>query len=404
MNSLGALDTQSAVSRRLAALTESAPAAVDAKARALRAQGKPVIGFGAGEPDFATADHIVSAAVAAARQQANHRYTPAGGLPELKEIVAATTLRDSGIQIDPSQVVITNGGKQAVYNALAAIIDPGDEVILPTPYWTTYPESIRLAGGVPVQVFAGWNQGYRVSVEHLERARTANTKAIIFNSPSNPTGAVYTPDEVASIGRWADENDIWVVSDEIYQHYTYDDAVFSSIAAEVGHKCITINGLAKSYAMPGWRVGWLTAPVQVATAVTNFQSHTTGNVSNVSQRAAIAALLEGLAVPQRMRVAFDRRRTLMVDILSSIDGVNVPTPQGAFYVYPDVSELLNGREIRGRTARTSMELATIILEEADVALVPGEAFGPSGFLRLSYALDEDQLIEGANRIKALLES
>ena len=392
-----------AISRRLSTLSESAPAVVDARARALRAAGRDVIGFGAGEPDFPTADHIIDAAAAEARHPRNHRYTPAGGLPELKALVASVTRRDSGFDVDPAQVVITNGGKQAVFNALAAVIDPGDEVILPTPYWTTYPESIRLSGGVPVPVIGTAEAGYHITVDQLERARTPRTKALIFNSPSNPTGAVYDPAEVAAIGRWANDAGLWVISDEIYQHYTYGTAKFTSIAPEVPSRCIIVNGLAKSYAMPGWRVGWLTAPPAIARAITNFQSHCTGNVSNLSQRAAIAALEDGLGVPGAMRVQFERRRAIIVEILSSIPGVVVPVPEGAFYVYPDVSRLLAGTSIRGRTPRTSIELAELILDEADVALVPGEAFGPSGYLRISYALAEDQLVEGASRIKALLE-
>lgn len=392
------------VSARLAAIAESATLAVDAKAKALKAAGRPVIGFGAGEPDFPTPSYIVDAAIAAAKDPVNHRYSPAAGLPAMREAVAAKTLRDSGYEVKPSQVLVTNGGKQAVYQAFAAIVDPGDEVLLPAPYWTTYPEAIRLAGGVPVEVFAGADQGYLVTVEQLEAARTPKTKALLFCSPSNPTGAVYSPEETAAIGRWALEHGIWVITDEIYEHLTYDHAVFTPIVRvvpELADRTIVLNGVAKTYAMTGWRVGWMIGPADVITAATNLQSHLTSNVANVSQRAAIAALTDDLAAVEEMRYAFDRRRRLIVEMLSTIDGFEVPVPQGAFYVYPSVRGVL-GRTIRGVTPTTSAELATLILEQAEVAVVPGEAFGPSGYLRLSYALGDDDLIEGVSRIQALL--
>ena len=392
------------VSARIGAIAESATLAVDAKAKALRAAGRPVIGFGAGEPDFPTPDYIVEAAVAAAKDPANHKYTPAGGLPALKEAIAAKTLRDSGYEIDPRDVLVTNGGKQAVYQAFAAIVDPGDEVLLPAPYWTTYPEAIRLAGGVPVEVFAGVDQEYLVTVEQLEAARTPRTKALLFCSPSNPTGAVYSPAQTEAIGRWAVEHGVWVITDEIYEHLTYDDAVFTPIVKvvpELADTAIVLNGVAKTYAMTGWRVGWLVGPNDVVKAATNLQSHLTSNVANVSQRAAIAALTGDLSAVAAMRTAFDRRRTTMVGLLRQIDGVVVPTPKGAFYAYPSVEGVL-GRTIRGVTPTTSAELAALILDQAEVAVVPGEAFGPSGFLRLSYALGDDDLAEGVGRIVSLL--
>lgn len=392
------------VSARIAAIAESATLAVDAKAKALKAAGRPVIGFGAGEPDFATPDYIVEAAVEACREPRNHRYTPAGGLPELKEAVAAKTLRDSGYQVEPSQVLITNGGKQAVYETFAALLDPGDEVLLPTPYWTTYPESIALAGGVPVEVLADETTGYRVSVEQLEAARTPRTKVLLFVSPSNPTGAVYSPEAVREIGRWAHANGLWVVTDEIYEHLVYGDAAFSSIVVEVpelADTCVVVNGVAKTYAMTGWRVGWMIGPKDVIKAAGNLQSHATSNVSNVAQRAALAAVSGDLSAVEQMRAAFDRRRRTMVSMLNEIDGVFCPEPEGAFYAYPSVKDVL-GRTIAGRTPKTSAELAELILEEAEVAVVPGEAFGPSGYLRLSYALGDDDLAEGVGRIQRLL--
>ncbi len=392
------------VSARLGAIAPSATLAVDAKAKALKAAGRPVIGFGAGEPDFPTPDFIVEAAVAAARDPKNHRYTPAAGLPDLKQAIAAKTLRDSGYEIDPAHVVVTNGGKQAVFQAFAAIVDPGDEVLLPAPYWTTYPEAISLAGGVPIEVFAGADQGYLVSVEQLERARTDKTKALLFCSPSNPTGAVYSPAQTKAIGEWALEHGIWVITDEIYEHLTYDDAVFTPVVRAVpdlAEQAIVVNGVAKTYAMTGWRVGWMIAPADVTKAAANFQSHLTSNVANVSQRAAIAALEGGLDDVHAMRAAFDRRRQIMVSMLGEIEGFKVPTPQGAFYTYPSVAGLL-GLSVRGRRITSSADLAAVILEEAEVAVVPGEAFGPSGYLRLSYALGDDDLVEGVTRMQKLL--
>ncbi len=392
------------VSARVAAIAESATLAVDAKAKALKAAGRPVVGFGAGEPDFPTPAYIVEAAVAAAQDPANHRYTPAAGLPALREAIAAKTLRDSGYEVSPGDVLVTNGGKQAVYQAFAALVDPGDEVLLPAPYWTTYPEAIRLAGGVPVEVFAGVDQGYLVTVEQLEAARTPRTKVLLFCSPSNPTGAVYSPEQTEEIGRWALEHGIWVITDEIYEHLTYDDAMFTPIVRavpELADTTVVLNGVAKTYAMTGWRVGWMIGPRDVIAGATNLQSHLTSNVANVSQRAAIAALTGDLTAVEEMRRAFDRRRRTMVEMLAAIDGVRVPAPQGAFYAYPSVEGVL-GRTIRGVTPRTSAELASLILDEVEVAVVPGEAFGPSGFLRLSYALADADLVEGVGRVQSLL--
>ncbi|MCB2413202.1 pyridoxal phosphate-dependent aminotransferase [Demequina sp. TTPB684] len=392
------------VSARLGAIAPSATLAVDAKAKALKAAGRPVIGFGAGEPDFPTPGFIVNAAIDAAREPKNHRYTPATGLPELKQAIATKTLRDSGYEVDPANVIVTNGGKQAVFQSFAAILDPGDEVLLPAPYWTTYPEAISLAGGTPVEVFAGADQGYLVSVEQLEQARTERTKALLFCSPSNPTGAVYSPEQTKAIGEWALEHGIWVITDEIYEHLTYDDAEFSPIVRavpELAEQTIVVNGVAKTYAMTGWRVGWMISPADVTKAAANFQSHLTSNVANVSQRAAIAALEGGLEDVHLMRKAFDRRRTTMVSMLSEIEGLTVPTPTGAFYAYPSVSGLI-GLTVRGRRITSSADLAAVILEEAEVAVVPGEAFGPSGYLRLSYALGDDDLVEGVTRMQSLL--
>ncbi|WP_051427685.1 pyridoxal phosphate-dependent aminotransferase [Arthrobacter sp. H20] len=392
------------ISQRIAAIAESATLAVDAKAKALKAAGRPVIGFGAGEPDFPTPDYIVQAAIDAARQPRFHRYSPAGGLPELRQAIAEKTLRDSGYAIDPSQVLVTNGGKQAVYESFATLLDPGDEVLVPTPFWTTYPEAIRLAGGVPVEVFAGPEQGYLVAVDQLEAALTPRTKILLFVSPSNPTGAVYSPEQVKEIGDWAAERGLWVVTDEIYEHLTYDGVPFTSIASAspaIGDRMVIINGVAKTYAMTGWRVGWMIGPNDVVKAATNLQSHATSNVSNVPQMAALAAVAGPLTAVKEMKVAFDRRRTAMVDGLNTIDGVDCPVPKGAFYAYADVRSLL-GRELGGIRPATSAELAALILDKVEVAVVPGEAFGPSGYLRLSYALGDADLATGVGRLQEFL--
>ncbi|MEA5453500.1 pyridoxal phosphate-dependent aminotransferase [Sinomonas sp. JGH33] len=396
--------TSARVSQRIGSIAESATLAVDAKAKALKAAGRPVIGFGAGEPDFPTPGYIVEAAIEAARQPRFHRYSPAGGLPELKQAIAEKTLRDSGYEAAASQVLVTNGGKQAVYNTFATLLDPGDEVLLPTPYWTTYPEAIRLAGGVPVEVFAGPEQGYLVTVDQLEAALTERTKILLFVSPSNPTGAVYLPEQVKEIGEWAASKGLWVVTDEIYEHLTYDGVPFTSIATAVpalGDRVVILNGVAKTYAMTGWRVGWMIGPGDVIKAATNLQSHATSNVSNVSQMAALAAVAGPLDAVEEMKVAFDRRRKAMVAGLSAIPGVNCPTPHGAFYAYADVRRLL-GKEIGGVRPATSAELAALILDKVEVAIVPGEAFGPSGYVRLSYALGDDDLAEGVSRIQEFL--
>ena len=394
----------SRISARIAAIAESATLAVDGKAKALKAAGRPVIGFGAGEPDFPTPDYIVEAAAAATKVVANHRYTPAPGLPELRDAIVAKTKRDSNYEITADQVLVTNGGKQAVYQAFATIIDPGDEVLLPSPYWTTYPEAIKLAGGKSVEVFADETQNYLVTVDQLEAARTPKTKALLFCSPSNPTGSVYSPEQVKAIGEWAVKNNIWIISDEIYEHLLFDGATAPSLPVLVpalADTCIIINGVAKTYAMTGWRVGWMIGPKDVIKAAANLQSHLTSNVSNVSQRAAIAAVTGNLDAVHKMGEAFNRRRKLIVGLLNEVPGFNCPTPQGAFYVYPSVKGAL-GKPIRGKVANTSAELATIILEEVEVAAVPGEAFGPSGYLRFSYATSDEDIVEGIGRIKKLL--
>jgi aspartate aminotransferase len=392
------------VSARVSAISESATLAVDARAKALKAAGRPVIGFGAGEPDFPTPGYIVEAAQRACAEPRFHKYTPAAGLPELRQAIAAKTARDSGYQVEPGQVLVTNGGKQAVYQTFATLLDPGDEVIVPAPYWTTYPEAIALAGGVLVPVATDEGSGYKASVEHLEAARTSRSKVLLVVSPSNPTGAVYSPEQIRQIGQWAAAHGLWVVTDEIYEHLVYGDATFSSIpvqAPETAGMCVVLNGVAKTYAMTGWRVGWMIGPKDVIGAAANLQSHATSNVCNVAQAAALTAVSGDLSAVAGMRAAFDRRRLTMSRMLNEIDGVVCPQPQGAFYCYPSVKGLL-GREIAGRRPQTSAELAGLILDEAEVAVVPGEAFGTPGYFRLSCALGDADLEEGISRMAKLL--
>jgi aspartate aminotransferase len=392
--------TLAPLSPRIANIAESATLRVDAKAKALKAAGRPVVSYAAGEPDFDTPEHIVEAAVRAARDPRNHHYTPAVGLPELREAIAEKTRIDSGLEVPASAVIVTAGGKHAVYEAVQALVGDGDEVIIPSPYWVTYPEVVKLAGGEPVPVFAGADQDYRVTVEQLEAARTPRTKAMLFVSPSNPTGSVYSPEETRAIGEWALEHGIWVLSDEIYQNLVYDGVRAQSIVEavpELAEQTVLLNGVAKTYAMTGWRVGWMVGPAAVIKGAADLQSHLTSNVSNVAQRAAIAALTGPSEPIEAMRQAFDRRRRAIVDGLNAIPGFRTPTPQGAFYVYPDVSALL-GREWGGVTPRSTLELADLLLDRCEVAVVPGEAFGPSGYLRFSYALADDALAEGVARL------
>jgi aspartate aminotransferase len=391
---------QNRVSARLAAIAESATLAVDAKAKALKAKGEDVVGFGAGEPDFPTPENIVEAAVKAARDPKNHRYTPAAGLPELREAIAVKTKRDSDYSCEASQVLVTNGGKHAVFVAFAALCDPGDEVIVPAPYWTTYPEAIALSGGVPVVVDTTEETEFKVTVEQLERARTPRTKVLLFVSPDNPSGAVYSPEETIAIGKWAAANDVWVVTDEIYEHLVYGNHTFSSMPAlvpEIADRCVIVNGVAKTYAMTGWRVGWMIGPKDVMKAAINFQSHTTSNVSNVAQMAALEAVSGDLSAVQMMRAAFQRRGTAMHAALSAIPGITCMPPQGAFYCFPNVKGLL-GRNLGGVTASNTLELADLVLERAKVAFVPGEAFGAPGFARFSFALGDDDLRRGMEQL------
>jgi aspartate/methionine/tyrosine aminotransferase len=392
------------ISARIGAIAESATLAVDAKAKALKAAGEDVIGFGAGEPDFPTPPHVVAAAEAACRDPRYHHYSPTAGLPELRDAIARKTKRDSGFECTAAQVLVTNGGKHAVYNTFQVLCDEGDEVLVPAPYWTSYPECITLAGGVPVVLPTSELDGFRVTVDQLDAACTDRTKALLFVSPSNPTGAVYPPAEVEALGRWAAERGVWVVTDEIYEHLTYGGHVFTSMPAlvpELLERCVVLNGVAKTYAMTGWRVGWMIGPADVVAAATNLQSHSTSNVSNVAQAAALAAVDGDLEAVAQMREAFARRGRTMYEMLSRVPGVTCLEPQGAFYCFPSFEGVL-GREIAGVTPRDTLELCEVLLDVAKVAIVPGEAFGAPGYARLSFALGDDDLGEGVRRIADLL--
>ncbi|MDE0844951.1 MAG: aspartate aminotransferase [Candidatus Poriferisodalaceae bacterium] len=392
------------ISAAVSQIAESATLAVDAKAKSMRAAGENVVGFGAGEPDFPTPKHIVDAAVAACGVTQNHRYSPAGGLVVLKEALAKKTTRDSGLSLDPSQFLVTNGGKQAVFNTMMTLLDPGDEVLLPAPYWTTYPEAIRMFGGIPVEVFAGADQGFRVTVEQLEKARTPQTKVLVFVSPSNPTGAVYDRDEIEEIGKWAVDNQVWVVTDEIYEHLVYGSRKNYSLPAlvpEIADRCIVLNGVAKTYAMTGWRVGWMAGPTDVIKAATNMQSHATSNVCNVAQAAALAAVSGSLEDVAMMRSAFDERRIMIHKMLNEIPGVECLEPEGAFYAFPSMQGLI-GRTIGGREISSTLDLASFVLQEAKVAFVPGEAFGAPGYARFSFALGLEDLVDGVSRLAKLV--
>ena len=391
------------ISDRVLAIAESATLAVDAKAKALKAQGRPVIGFGAGEPDFPTPAHIVAAAQKAASEVSNHRYSPTPGLQLLREAIAKAATRDDGLEFKADEVVVTNGGKQAIFNTMATLINPGDEVLLQAPYWVTYPEAVQIFGGKPVVINSDETSGYKITVPELEKAYTNKTKMLIFVSPSNPTGTVYTPDEIKAIGEWALSKNIWVMTDEIYQHLIYEGSTFASIVGLVPglkDKCVIVNGVAKTYAMTGWRVGWTIGPKDFTKASINLQSHMTSNVNNIAQQAALAALTGSQEVLKPMLEAFNKRRKTIVKMLNEIDGFLCPEPGGAFYVYPSVKNVL-GKTIMGEKINSSLDLANLALDKADVALVPGEAFGTPGYLRISYALSDKDLVEGVTRLQKL---
>ena len=399
-----AMPPRLSISHRVSAIAESATLAMDRRARELSAAGQNIISFAAGEPDLPTPSEVVEAAIAACREPRMHHYTPTSGLPELREAIASSVRGGSAGEISAANVLVTNGTKQAVAHAFATLLDPGDEVLITSPYWVTFPEAVLLVGGVPVVVPTDESRGFRVSVDDLERHRTPRTKALLFVSPSNPTGAVYPEAHMAEIGHWLLESGLWAVSDEIYQRFTYGDVKFHSlpeVVPELAEQSIRLSGVSKSYAMTGWRVGWLIAPKPVVMAAGNLQSHVCGNISNVSQWAAVAALRSGTSSIEKMRQTFAHRRELILAGLDRLPGFECPPPDGAFYVFPSVTGLL-GREIAGRQVDTSDQLAALLLDEAKVAVVPGEAFGAPGHLRFSYALADDLLEEGMARVQQLL--
>lgn len=395
------------LSDRINKVAPSATLAVDGKAKAMKAAGIDVVSFGAGEPDFPTPSYIVEAAAIACRDPRNYRYTATAGLLELREAIAKKVKRDSGYDVSPDQIVVTNGGKQAVYEACQILLNDGDEVIIPSPYWTSYPEAVKLAGGVPVAVMSGADRGFEPDIDALEAARTPRTKAIIVTSPSNPTGAIWSAETIRAIGKWALKNHIWVLSDEIYEHLHYDGVKTSYIGVEVPEireQLLILNGVAKTYAMPGWRVGWMVAPRDVAACAVKLQSHMTSNVSNISQRAAIAAVGGSLDVVSTMCESFSNRRKAIVEALNNIDGVTCPLPHGAFYAFANVESLLERKLGKNHEVpHTSSNLAQMLLDEAHVAAVPGEAFGAPGYLRFSCALSDEQLAEGMRRMKQWIE-
>ena len=390
------------IAKRVAGIEPSATLAISAEARRLRAAGEPVISFGAGEPDFPTPGYIVDAATEAAKDPAMHHYTATPGFPELREAIAATH-RGYGVDLDASQVVVTNGAKQAVFTTFQLLLDPGDEVLIMAPYWVTYPAAVQLAGGVPVFVETDDHAGFQATVAQLEAAMTDRTRALLFVSPSNPTGAVYTRDRMEEIGRWAADAGIWVVTDEIYQRLVYGEPSFHSLPAVVpalADRSVIISGVSKTYAMTGWRVGWLAGPSQVVEAATRVQSHLSSNVSNVAQAAALAAVTGPAEAPNAMREAFDRRRRTMVEMLNAVTGVRCETPGGAFYTFPNMTGLL-GVDLAGSVAETTMELGALLLDQIKIAVVPGEAFGAPGYARFSFALADEELVEGLTRLQQL---
>ncbi|MGH3650057.1 MAG: pyridoxal phosphate-dependent aminotransferase [Acidimicrobiia bacterium] len=386
------------VSRRLAGLTGSATLAINSRAREMAAAGRDVISFGAGEPDFPTPEHIVLAATRAAADPSNHHYTANLGLASLRTAVADYTKRYSGVDVAIDQILVTNGAKQAIFQTFAALLDPGDEVLLPAPHWVTYPSGIELAGGVPVSVPTTMEAAFKVTVDDLDLHLTPSTKLVVLVSPSNPTGAVYTADETRVIGEWAEQHDIWVVADEIYQRLVYGtEEVAPSVAAVTKglDNFVLVNGVAKSFAMTGWRVGWMIGPPDLVGAAARHQSHATGNVNNIAQMAAVEALTGPQDTVVTMREAFDKRRQRMLSMLATAPGVDCSEPEGAFYVFPRVVNLLNDRH------PTSAALAEALLDEAGIAVVPGESFGTPGFVRLSYALSDDDLERGVSRMLAM---
>ena len=376
--------------------------AISNKSRELKSQGKPVIGFGAGEPDFPSPDYVVDAAIKAAADPKNHKYSPAAGLESLRQIIAKTTKDYSGFEINSDNVIVSNGGKQSILTAFLSILDPGDEVIIPAPYWTTYPEAVKIAGGTPVFIETEKSNNFKVTVEQLEKSKSKNTKMLVWCSPSNPTGVVYSKEEAEEIYEWIFKNDLWILSDELYEHLVYEGETSPSPAIYDPElkNTIIVNGVSKSYSMTGWRVGWLIGNKSVIGLGKKIQSQATSNVSNVSQLAAEAALLNGLEVTNEMKIAFNRRRLFATEKIKSIPNLNVVDSTGAFYLFVDVSHYCSGKN----GLNTSEEFCDWLLENYFIAFVPGEVFGTPGFMRLSYALSDEDLDNGLSRLSEAIDN
>ena len=376
--------------------------AISNKSRELKSQGKPVIGFGAGEPDFPSPDYVVDAAIKAAADPKNHKYSPAAGLESLREVIAKTTKDYSGFEINADNIIVSNGGKQSILTAFLSTLDTGDEVIIPAPYWTTYPEAVKIAGGTPVFIETEKSNNFKVTVDQLEKSKNKNTKMLVWCSPSNPTGVVYTKEESEEIYDWIFKNDLWILSDELYEHLVYEGETSPSPAIYDPElkNTIIVNGVSKSYSMTGWRVGWLIGNKDVIGLGKKIQSQATSNVSNVSQLAAESALLNGLEVTNEMKTAFNRRRLFATEKIKSIPNLSVVESTGAFYLFVDVSHYCSGEN----GLNTSEEFCEWLLEKYYIAFVPGEVFGTPGFMRLSYALSDEDLDNGLSRLSEAIDN
>lgn len=385
-------------------ITPSGTMAISNKARILREQGKPVIGFGAGEPDFPTPEYVVKDVQVAAEDTSNHKYSPVAGLTILKEEIVRTSKLYSGINVQQENILVSNGGKHAILTTFMSILNPGDEVLIPSPYWTTYPEAVKISGGNPVIVDTEFDDDFKVNTDQLDALKTSKTKILVWVSPSNPTGVVYTKEEAEKIYNWAFENNVWILSDELYEHLVYEGMTSPSPAqydTELNNTII-INGVAKAYSMTGWRVGWIIANTDVIDMAKKIQSHATSNVSNISQIAAYSALKNGLNETKIMKESFNRRRLYAIEEFSNIENVNLIKSTGAFYLFPDVSYYSSNGVING--VHNSIDFCNWLLDEYFIAFVPGEVFGKNGFLRCSYALSDDDLHEGLSRFsKAIKE-
>lgn len=385
-------------------ITPSGTMAISNKARILREQGKPVIGFGAGEPDFPTPEYVVKDVQVAAEDTSNHKYSPVAGLTILKEEIVRTSQLYSGINVQQENILVSNGGKHAILTTFMSILNPGDEVLIPSPYWTTYPEAVKISGGNPIIVDTEFDDDFKVNTDQLDALKTSKTKILVWVSPSNPTGVVYTKEEAEKIYNWAFENNVWILSDELYEHLVYEGMTSPSPAqydTELNNTII-INGVAKAYSMTGWRVGWIIANTDVIDMAKKIQSHATSNVSNISQIAAYSALKNGLNETKVMKESFNRRRLYAIEEFSNIENVNLIKSTGAFYLFPDVSYYSGNGVING--VHNSIDFCNWLLDEYFIAFVPGEVFGKNGFLRCSYALSDDDLHEGLSRFsKAIKE-